>query len=384
MTVAKSLEIAVTPPTCAVAPAPRDHVVAQVVDQVVGRLATAGEVVGTDLDHVTPCAGGSAATWATPGRVLDALARARPVVAGRHTTTWQRAVEARPEALGEQVVGLAGGRGRRRCCPGRWRRGAATARGVARSGHDGDGAARRASAGGAARSDDQRAAGAARLLRLRARRGEALRCRRLSTRMPSKPSSAGSSVMAARTLSTTVRDVPMATPSRKRRPQRSMPGERDAHRAAREQHRPPGGVEGGDRRLLGIQAAQDALAVPGDDEQGVVDADAQTDQGRQQRRQVGDVHAVTEQDDAENRPCRCRRAPTASGSSIAKSEPKREEEHHRGRREADHLGESGGRFLHPLDRLAAQLDLQPVPFAPCAVSTTSCTSSLGTPFASSV
>ncbi len=49
------------------------------------------------------------------------------------------------------------------------------------------------------------------------------RCRRLSTRGPSRPSSAGSRVTAASTLSTTVSEVPMTTPSRKRRLVTSIP-----------------------------------------------------------------------------------------------------------------------------------------------------------------
>ena len=55
----------------------------------------------------------------------------------------------------------------------------------------------------------------------------------------------------------------------------------DDHGEAGEQHGPPGGVDGGDHRLLGVEAGLERLAIAGDDEQGVVDAHADADHGGQ-------------------------------------------------------------------------------------------------------
>ena len=48
-----------------------------------------------------------------------------------------------------------------------------------------------------------------------------------------------------------------------------------------EQHRAPGGVDRVDDRVLGVAPRMQPLAVAGDDEQRVVDADAEADQQRQ-------------------------------------------------------------------------------------------------------
>ena len=65
-----------------------------------------------------------------------------------------------------------------------------------------------------------------------------------------------------------------------------MPGEQD---------RAPGGVEGVDDRLLDRLAGLDALAHPRDDEQRVVDADAEADQQRELRGERRDRDDVREQ-----------------------------------------------------------------------------------------
>ena len=51
-------------------------------------------------------------------------------------------------------------------------------------------------------------------------------------------------------------------------------------RRAGEQHRAPGGVERERDRALGLEPVAQALAVAGDDEQRVVDADADADHRR--------------------------------------------------------------------------------------------------------
>ena len=84
--------------------------------------------------------------------------------------------------------------------------------------------------------------------------------------------------------------------------------DRDAHRAdgrepgeeqaedgdddggAGEQHGLAGGGDGGAGRVLDAHALVQVLAVPGDDEQRVVDADAEADHHAQDQRELGDVH----------------------------------------------------------------------------------------------
>ena len=64
--------------------------------------------------------------------------------------------------------------------------------------------------------------------------------------------------------------------------------DRDHHRAAGEQHRLTGGRDGVAGRLLDRHAVGEVLAVAGDDEQRVVDADAEADHRAERRRERAD------------------------------------------------------------------------------------------------
>ena len=88
-----------------------------------------------------------------------------------------------------------------------------------------------------------------------------------------------------------------------------------------EQHRPARGVERLDRRLLAGQPPQHALAVAGDDEQRVVDADAEPDQQRELARERGHVDRVREQADHRDPGARARSRRPAAAAAIASSEP---------------------------------------------------------------
>ncbi len=72
----------------------------------------------------------------------------------------------------------------------------------------------------------------------------------------------------------------------------------DHHGRAGEQHGLPGGGVRGSGRVLDAHALVQVLTVAGDDEQCVVDADAETDHHAQDQRELGDVHEGGEHADA--------------------------------------------------------------------------------------
>ena len=71
----------------------------------------------------------------------------------------------------------------------------------------------------------------------------------------------------------------------------------DHHGGAGEDHAPPRGGHRLDHRVVPVLAVGQRGAEPGQDEQRVVDADADPDQARHRRRPVGDVDDVGEQHD---------------------------------------------------------------------------------------
>jgi hypothetical protein len=73
--------------------------------------------------------------------------------------------------------------------------------------------------------------------------------------------------------------------------------QRDDHGGAGEQHRPPGGVEGDRDRFAHRVPRVELLAVAGDDEQRVVDADAEADHDAQERCEVRDREHLAQQGD---------------------------------------------------------------------------------------
>ena len=114
----------------------------------------------------------------------------------------------------------------------------------------------------------------------------ARRCRRLSTRIPNTPSSAGSRVTAASTVNTTVSAEAIARPFRKLTPRTRMPSSAmhtvlPANRTAR-----PEVSMALTAASSGVSPGLQAAAVPGHDEKRVVDAHAEADQGAEDRREV--------------------------------------------------------------------------------------------------
>ena len=100
---------------------------------------------------------------------------------------------------------------------------------------------------------------------------------------------------------------------------------------------PAGGVHRGDRRHTGRTAGVKSLAVAGDDEQGVVDTDAEPDHRPQECGEVGDLDDVAEDDD-QTQPGPD--TPEGNGDRQAHREDRAEgeDQHHDGEGEADELG----------------------------------------------
>ena len=94
---------------------------------------------------------------------------------------------------------------------------------------------------------------------------------------PTNPSIAGSSVSAASIVMRTPIDDADGQAVHDRHAHREQAEHGDDDRRAGEQHGPAGRVDRRDDRLLGVESVVQALAVAGDDEQRVVDADADRD-----------------------------------------------------------------------------------------------------------
>ena len=75
----------------------------------------------------------------------------------------------------------------------------------------------------------------------------------LSIRVPTQPSSAGSSVNEATTISSTPSAEAMATPLDEAEPDEQQAEQRDDHGRAGEQHRPAAGVDRLDDGLLDVE-----------------------------------------------------------------------------------------------------------------------------------
>ncbi len=117
--------------------------------------------------------------------------------------------------------------------------------------------------------------------------------------------------------------------------------------------------DGVPRRVVHGQSAPQPSAVPGDDEEGVVDPDAQTDEHAEHRREVGDGHDVAEQHGA-----RVGRADGdesgGDGQQAGRERTEGEEEDDRGDGHPHGLAQmEGGRSGR--DGGAAELDLEPLP-----------------------
>ena len=90
------------------------------------------------------------------------------------------------------------------------------------------------------------------------------------------------------TVTTSATATPMRADGREAGEEQAEDGDDDG--GAGEQHGLAGGGVGGAGGVLDAHAVVEVLAVPGDDEQRVVDADAEADHGAEDQRELRDVH----------------------------------------------------------------------------------------------
>ena len=176
----------------------------------------------------------------------------------------------------------------------------------------------------------------------------------LSMLCPTKPSTAGSSVSEIAIVSATARIAPVARPADELDADQVHAGERDDHRAAGEEH---GLARGRDRlhhRRFRSQAVLQALPVARDDEQRVVDADAEADHRRELRRELGHRQHVGEQADAREGDADAEQR-VQDRQAHRQQRAEDDEQDHDGRAEADRLCKAELRLPH---EVAGQLDLQ--------------------------
>ena len=114
-----------------------------------------------------------------------------------------------------------------------------------------------------------------------------------------------------------------------------------------------------DHRRLRAEAAQQALPVAGDDEQRVVDADAEPDQQRQLRAERRHVDHVREQ--ADDRDAGAEREARGEQRQHHRQQRAEDDEQDDRRGEEAERGAARALLVGLLDRLPAELDLQPVP-----------------------
>jgi hypothetical protein len=136
------------------------------------------------------------------------------------------------------------------------------------------------------------------------------------------------------------------------------PEDGDHHGGAGQDHAAPGGGDGLDDGVMRILAVGQRGAEARQDEQRVVDADADPDQAGDRRRPVGDVDDVREQHD---QPAR-RDAEAEEGDQQRQAggdhRAEGDQQHDRGAEEPEALRAGG--LLRGVDRIAAELDLEAV------------------------
>ena len=141
-------------------------------------------------------------------------------------------------------------------------------------------------------------------------------------------------------------------------PEQQHPHQRDDHGDPGEQHGAAGGVDRGDRRRPLLEALVEAVAEAGDDEERVVDPDAEADHRRQDRGEVRGVEDVgAEGDEAEPDAEREQRGEDRQAHRDHRAEG--DQQHYDRGEQADHEG-AVSFFLafRFLDRAAAELDLE--------------------------
>ena len=132
--------------------------------------------------------------------------------------------------------------------------------------------------------------------------------------------------------------------------------QRDDDGRAREEHGTSGRVDGDADRLARVVPGVELLAIAGDDEERVVDADAEADHDPEERREVGDREDVGQQGDDRHADADAEQR-VADGQPHREHRPEREDQDDDREREAEHLGR---RRLERGEDLTAELDLHAV------------------------
>ena len=179
----------------------------------------------------------------------------------------------------------------------------------------------------------------------------------LSILRPTKPRSAGRSVTAASIVVSTPIAIAIDTPRMIDVFISQQAEHRDHDRGAGEQHRATGGVDRAHDAALGVEPGVEVLAVAGDDEQRVVDADTDADHRHRGGGEVGHVDEVADDEDQ-------RDAGADAEQRGADRQPHREHRPERDQQD-DHGGEQPDRLAGAADRVggehvAAVLDRQPL------------------------
>ena len=146
--------------------------------------------------------------------------------------------------------------------------------------------------------------------------------RRVVDAVPTQPSSAGSSVSEPTIISSTPIAEAMATPLDELQAHEEQAEQRDDHGDAGEQHGPARGVDRLDDGVLDVEPEVQALPVAGDDEQRVVDADAEADHRHHLRREVGHRDDVAGRAPRAPMPMPRPNRAVPIGRPIASTEPK--------------------------------------------------------------
>ena len=186
--------------------------------------------------------------------------------------------------------------------------------------------------------------------RLRRRPRRLIRC-------PARPRNAGSSVIEATTMISTMTEMAIAGGGHERDAGDGQAEHRDDHRAAGEDHGLAGGGDGAAGRLLDGHPAGEVLAVPDDDEQGVVDAYPDADHGAKRRRPGGDVDQVGDERhraDAEGEA----EDGHPDGEAHGDERAERQEQDDDGGDQPDQLADARRGLLEREEQVAAHLDPQ--------------------------
>ena len=173
---------------------------------------------------------------------------------------------------------------------------------------------------------------------------------------PAKPSSAGSSVSDAKTVAATTAAAPTERPWTNLTPMSSRPSSEITTVMPAKSTRAASGVEGDPDRLAHGMTHVELLAVASDDQQRVVDADAEPDHDPEEGREVGDGQDVAQQRDDRGADADAEER-DADRQAHREHRAERQDQDDDGERETDHFGRRRRELAedHP-----AELDLQAV------------------------